>query len=520
MKNDIVNIVEQVLIYNHISNYDKKDLDLQLKTHPNYPSFQSITDTLDYFDIQNIAVEVPKEALDQLPKSFISLVATENGAEIVAVHIKNKFVHLAHTSLKQKKYTLEAFQSIWIPKVIGLEEGLRSKFSFKQSILPYTLALIGLIGVIITVLDRSWNINQIIFGILSIFGVLLSFLAVKESLGMQSETLQKFCTTVSKTSCNDVINTASGKLFGKLNLADAGMLFFGSLLLHQLFFGFTNLLFIPVLIGIPVLLYSLYAQAFVIKKWCIICLAMGGVLIGLSSIAILNFDIKPKAMDLGNFILLSSIFSGAYVLAKQNLTKLITITSENIKLNQFKRDPEIFKYLLSTSKHIDDTTVIKNEIILGNPNADFKIACLTNPMCGFCKDAFLAYTKVIKTMGEKLQIILRINTNVDQIENQDTQISLALLEIYNSDGQEAFIKAYLDWFSDRNFDKWISKYRRSVDNKSKYIEVLKKQVDWKNRMGLNYTPASIINQTLYPQKYGYKEFFHFIGLLIENHSTE
>jgi len=188
MKNDIVNIVEQVLIYNHISNYDKKDLDLQLKTHPNYPSFQSITDTLDYFDIQNIAVEVPKEALDQLPKSFISLVATENGAEIVAVHTKNKFVHLAHTSLKQKKYTLEAFQSIWIPKVIG---------------------------------------NQIIFGILSIFGVLLSFLAVKESLGMQSETLQKFCTTVSKTSCNDVINTASGKLFGKLNLADAGMLFFG-----------------------------------------------------------------------------------------------------------------------------------------------------------------------------------------------------------------------------------------------------------------------------------------------------
>ena len=112
MNNTIEKIVESVLIQNRIGNYTKKDLELQLQIHPSYPSFQSITDTLDYFDIDNIAVEIPMDALDQLPKSFISLITVENAEEIVTVIKKNDSIELKHTSLKKKKFTFNEFKEI------------------------------------------------------------------------------------------------------------------------------------------------------------------------------------------------------------------------------------------------------------------------------------------------------------------------------------------------------------------------------------------------------------------------
>ena len=116
MKNKIEKIVESVLIENRIRNYDKKDLELQLQIHPNYPSFQSVTDTLDYFDIDNIAVEVPLEALDQLPKSFISLVKEENREEIVSVIKTNTTIEVTDAeqgrSLIKLIDTLEALDDV------------------------------------------------------------------------------------------------------------------------------------------------------------------------------------------------------------------------------------------------------------------------------------------------------------------------------------------------------------------------------------------------------------------------
>ena len=35
------------------------------------------------------------------------------------------------------------------------------------------------------------------------------------------------------------------------------------------------------------------------------------------------------------------------------------------------------------------------------------------------------------------------------------------------------------------------------------------------RNELYYTPTSIIDNTIYTQKYGYDEFFHFISVLVE-----
>lgn len=516
MKNNIEKIVENVLIQNRIGDYDKKDLELQLQIHPNYPSFQSITDTLDYFDIDNIAVEVPTEALDQLPESFISLVKTERSEEIVSVINKNNSIEITHTSLSKKKYNYDQFKEIWAPKVIAVEYSEKQKFSFGKSFLQTLLISVLALSIVASLFLRPWNIGQALFLLVSLAGLIFSYFALQESLGIQSQTIHQFCTTVGNTNCGDVINNNSGKLFKNFTLSDAGIAFFGSLILYQVFFGFTNILIVPAVIGIPFVAYSLYSQAFIIKKWCAICLTIAAVSIALAVLALRNLEFSIDSALIPSFLMLATLFTLGYLFIKEKLVENKGFKADNLKLNQFKRDSDIYKHLYTTSDKITDNSPIENEIVLGNPNATFKIISYTNPMCGYCKDAFGAYSRVLKTMGENLQITVRLGANLEDFDSEVSKITLRLLEIYDAQGADHFITAYNEWFADRTFSKWSKKYGTPV-GKSKHIEVIKKQSEWSINNDLRYTPASVINGTVYPKKYSYTEFFHFIGIMLEEH---
>jgi len=338
MKNNIENIVETVLIKNRIRNYDKQDLELQLQIHPNYPSFQSITDTLDYFDIDNIAVEVPLEALDQLPECFVSLVKKEQQEEIVTVIKKNDTIEIKQSSLAKKKFNLQEFKEIWVPKVIAVEYNAKQKFVSKQSFIHIFLAVILGAGVLIGLINKSWNLYEILFLITSITGVVFSYFALRESLGMQSPAMNQFCTSVGNSNCGDVINNNSGTLFKGFSLADAGISFFGSLMLYQLFFGFTSILLVPALTGIPFVIYSIYSQGFIIKKWCAICLTIGAVSIALAFIAYQGLPITFEIQMVPGFLMLSALFTITYLFAKEKVSENKKFKGDNTKLKFIRKN--------------------------------------------------------------------------------------------------------------------------------------------------------------------------------------
>jgi len=122
-------------------------------------------------------------------------------------------------------------------------------------------------------------------------------------------------------------------------------------------------------------------------------------------------------------------------------------------------------------------------------------------------------------MGDQLQVVIRLNINPEEPDNQATKIGLRLFEIYEKQGPQAFINAYGTWFADRTFSKWIKKFG-APKNDMKHIEIFNKQSDWANKHELYYTPASIINGTIYPKKYTYDEFFYFVSMLLERQSSQ
>ena len=54
-------------------------LEIQFLSHPNKSSLNAITDTLDYFHIDNIAAEVSIQNLEEIKNPFIAHLQTPNG---------------------------------------------------------------------------------------------------------------------------------------------------------------------------------------------------------------------------------------------------------------------------------------------------------------------------------------------------------------------------------------------------------------------------------------------------------
>jgi len=140
-------------------------------------------------------------------------------------------------------------------------------------------------------------------------------------------------------------------------------------------------------------------------------------------------------------------------------------------------------------------------------------------MCGYCKGAFEAYTRVLKVMGDKIQLVIRLGVNLDDQNAEPTQIAFKLMEIYHDQGANSFTDAYSDWFADRTYSKWVKKYGVPKNNPM-HAEVFFKQSEWSKNNNIQYTPASVINGAPYPKKYTYDELFYFVGMMLENQTEE
>ncbi len=515
MNSTLGNIVNHVLVQNRVQNQNKRDLDLQLQIHPSYPSFEAITDTLDYFHIDNIAVAVPLDALDQLPESFITLVTTDNGSEIVAASRKNGNIRLKFTTHKKTNYTFDEFKDIWISNVIAVEYASKSNTVYANSLLEYLSIGVFLIASSILSYFYSATIYQFGFLLISIVGTVVTALIVRERLGGQSKVIQRFCSTIRST-CDQVVKSEEGMLWNKLSLADSSFIFFTSLTAFQLLFGFENVLVIPAILSIPFVVYAVYLQTVVLKKWCALCAIVSMLCVSLVVIASIVSVIDFQVLSVIRFLVVGSLVALLYSYSKFLLEDRNYFKKQFVALNHFKRDRQIFDHLLVLSDKVLDVAVMPDDIVLGNSNASFSIICVTNPMCGYCKKAFEAYAKVLRSMKDRIQIIVRMNIEATAMDTAATQIGLRLMEIYQQEGADAFIAAYSEWFENRVFDTWAEKYGKGT-LKSHQLTILDKQAAWLEENNLHATPTTIINQKVYPEKYTYNEFFYFINMLVERH---
>jgi hypothetical protein len=209
------------------------------------------------------------------------------------------------------------------------------------------------------------------------------------------------------------------------------------------------------------------------------------------------------------FIVLGSLFFVIKELIVKNKKYIESLT----KANRFKRDPVILNALLKDAETSSHLYEIDNEIKIGNQNGDFQIIALTNPLCGFCKIAFESYLKLIRN-NDSLTIVIRFISRPKDLKDRSTLISARLIELYKINGPEYFSKAYTDWLDNKDINSWIDKYK-SPKYELETIKTLNEQYAWSNESGITYTPATIIGNQIFSQKFDYDDLPTLIDYIID-----
>nr|WP_315032745.1 thioredoxin domain-containing protein [uncultured Chryseobacterium sp.] len=502
------------MIFDKLINYlklDKQEFIFQFNSHPNYPSALAFSDTLNFLGVKNDAYELDKEYWDELPEEFIAIV--ENSFSLVkkSGNTYSVYSEKAKTLDKEELYKKSTDFVLLFEKTENAESKLT--FNFKP-------ILYAVFAIILIYSFLSQTKFEALFNLLSLAGVYISLEIFNQKFGNVSTVIGSICgggggAAASQTtnSCDKIIKQDKTSILG-LKFADFSLIYFTGLAVLGLFLpatayivkGFT---FVSILaIG-----YSLYIQAFVEKAFCRVCLLIISILVG--QLVISNIFFQDLSFGIGalllTIILWALIFS-AVLYFNTLLEQKETLQKSNAKNLRFKRNYELFKSQLLENEKIDfqDTQTFS----VGKKDSNLRISIVSNPYCGFCKDAHKLAESILKKYPDHVSLQMRFNYTTDRANEKYTQLISDLTYIYNNKPEKEFLHAIEEWFETKDEGK-INVLSGGVPT-SENLNPLTEMSNENSAAGLNFTPIFIINGHQFPEKYDREDILYFVDELIED----
>lgn len=521
--------MQQLLRLNNIA-LNKKELEFQIQSHPSYPSLHAITGVLDHFNIDNIALDVPidESTLSQLPQSFLAQLKGEHGGGFAVIVNKGIHYEVILSKKKKNKLTIGQFLDIFTGIIVAVAKtDLEEVNKDNSSFLDISLVVISALVLCSLFFLAKPVIGAILFLLTSILGIVISITLKKQEQGVQTVLGNAFCSGESKTkNCDAVLTSKGASVLGKYKLSDISIIYFSGLA----FAVFTLTVFsldlsLPFVIGLlafPITLYSIYYQAVVVKKWCLLCLNIVCILWVQAALSTFNINAVFASTVSFQEVLLTSISFIGFLTIYNTLAPLFKVLREleKIKIDhfKFKRNFNLFGTLLGQSKTIDTNINDVSEIVFGNPDSNLEITIVTSPFCGHCKPVHTLVEDILKKYQEKVMIITRFNANVNSPENNLVKVASRLIEIYNTSGSKACLNAMHRIYSGQRVDEWIKEFGM-CSNKA-FIDTLEKESEWCKTNALNFTPAIFINGKSFPKEYDRGDLIYFIEDLHENYTID
>lgn len=503
---------------------DKPEFQFQIKSHPAYPSLLSIADTLSFFNIDNLATRIEKQQIDDLPTRFIAYLNEELNAPSLFLVEKRGENYLVHKDKSTNTISRQELEQRWLEIVLVVE---------KQDFEPTKIKKNNFYGLFFSILILAFGsvlyslnatVNEILFLLFPTIGVLFSIAALKDLFDAKSELLNSFCNMTASTSCASVVGSNKWKIFEIVNFSDLSMVFFGfqfiglflCILINDTdsFFTLQKILLV---FALPVIFASLYYQKFVEKKWCPICLVIISIILlelrYLFFLQKVDFTVALPSILLNGLVFMSVLI--AWLALKKLLTSQKELKEFQFKGNRFMRNYEIFRNTLLASDKTNYEPLSSGNLVVGNENAPLKITLVTNPFCGYCKEAHAVIKEILKKHKDSLCVDFRFNFNVEDDNEPSKKVHQKLVRIYYDNGQEAFMKALHLWFENKDESQLIVSEKSTITD-LKISEILQEQYTMNQANEISFTPAITINQYPYPKMYDRKELVHFINDLLED----
>ncbi|NJO25307.1 MAG: hypothetical protein HC867_05275 [Bacteroidia bacterium] len=266
----------------------------KLEEHPDYPSLLSISETLKQWKVDNMALEVGEEKLDEIPLPFIAHLKSGRFVTIKAV-AKNSVTYTLQTGRKIIK-SREGFLKEW-DRVVLLAEALpgageknfvKNRKTERQQNMRLPFIFFGFLSLVIgylllTAIPQFSNQVMAAAGLLLLkfAGSFVTALLLWYEMDKTNPVLQQLCSAGVKTNCNAVLNSKQARVFGWLSWSEMGFFYFtgGFLTILMTAPATSNLLPWLNLIALPYVFFSVYYQWRIARQWCPLCLVVQGILV-------------------------------------------------------------------------------------------------------------------------------------------------------------------------------------------------------------------------------------------------
>lgn len=521
---NVVFVLQEAIRYLRIRVTNSTIKEFLLK-HPHYPSLKSVCDVLNKWNIENYALNLDMDEIRALEMPFIAHLKDGGGQLAFVEKIENGEVRYTVSKQKRIKEDFVKFSEKLSGAVIVMQAGensgekeYREKHQnefLNKILLPliiFTLAY-GVIYFFVITERTILQAEYLFWGLLitKIIGFSASAVLVLHELKISTPLADKICGFSSKTDCDTVLSSNASKLFGWINWADVGLIYFTGTFLYLIGIqSASGLWFLAVLsaLALPYPVFSIYYQAFKAKKWCPFCLLVQLILI--AEFVLLLPALYLEFITVVNFLYL--LVSFLVPASLWLITKAFYITAKEKTESyyvhlQFKRNPEVFGFLL-TKERYEEISITEDSLFLGNPKAQVAITAFLSLYCNPCAKAFKQLKELLdNNQGVKINVIFSVYD-----DEESKKLINTLYFIYKNRGQKKATDFLYKW------------YTMSVQNRKTLYEQeqlpegfdVTDTIGQKNKILFDKykipgTPTVFINGYKYPaQQYNYSDIEYYI----------
>lgn len=479
-----------------------------LQNHPDYPSLLSINDSLQQWHIDTAAFMAEPEKLHELPTPFIAVL--NNKDFVTVIQNSETITYKNGTNKKAITKTKEDFIKEWKGIVLlatATEQSGDANYTkekqkelLQAAKLPLVLLLLAGIG-LFAMYKSGWHIGFSLLLLIKLAGIAVASLLLWYEIDKTNPLLKQICSATKTTNCSAILESKQSKLLGLLSWSEIGFIYFANGFLFLLFAAATkniqpalSLIAWLNVLALPYTVFSVYYQWQVAKQWCVLCLAVQGLLVA-EFITSYFFNLLSKVyiphIPFALLVITFSLPAIAWFLLKPVLLQAQQQKRTKRQLARLKYDARIFNTLLPKQKQIA-TNANGLGITIGNPTAIHTIIKVCNPYCNPCAKIHPKIDALLENNPNiKVQIIF---TATDKEEDKRALPVKHLLAIDAKGDKALTAKALDDWYmaEKKDYELFAAKYPMNGELKQQN-EKVKAMSDWCNKTYIEFTPTFFIS---------------------------
>lgn len=500
-------------------------LQKELQSHPYYPSLAAVSDILNTYNVENTALQVDFNYLTNNELPIIAHLNINGGIFALIKGIGKENVHIStdgeNNFLIEKKKFLDVWDKVILVAKSNKESIEPGYYKNKKTERLQKILLPSFVFILMGILVGIFIFQNVPLFIIPLFftkfiGLIFIWLLLQHELGEYNKFIDKLCTMTKSAGCNEVLKSKASSIIGFVKMSDLGFVWFTTTLIfliisctYNMYTSALNLLGWLSLLTLPYVIFSIGYQAFVIKKYCPMCLGVMSMLV-LESLFFyyLGIFVKPETNVIFNFLLMLVLSICMLVCYKALMINFVKNKDFEIKYLNLKRNPLILDALLTDSDEVD-IEALPSPIIIGDNSATTIITEVINPYCNPCEKAVNDIKNfLIQIPNQKIKIQFTFAVPAEDDTDFRTKTALHMLALSDTFNSEKMKEAMSDWFIMKKFDLWSAKYPAKVTNR--HHNILIKQSDWNKKYKITGTPTAFINNKRLPIKIKLSDLKFFI----------